>query len=499
MDASKNTRKTFVVLGLCVVGILFAVIFSSPFYIFAQNIAPPKIKNVIVEPVADDSVAISWETDESSGELINYGLNNDYGVFYTAFSEETVHHATLTNLEPSSTYHFRVTSIDDQGNQGVSGNYTFITTGFENIPNIEKVASDEQKALVGKTFSSLEGITDPEALAVIAEQVENVAQDILLPPQLIGPPRVAQITTNSAIVSWTTDRDSNSLVSFSSDADFAGSEDHYSFTQGEPGEFVKEHVVHLIGLDPNTQYHFRISSEDKLGLKGEGTDEVFKTRSLLPTVQSIDIVKIEETSVTIAWYTDGPASGVIDYTNLFSGEVRSEGSPELLSNHTIRLTDLTFGTTYSAVIRTGNGTGEETISDVFTFTTILDEFPPIISRVNNESTLYPGAETKIQTLVSWVTDEPALCRLFYREGLVATTEGTGLAKEIDFTTDHVQVVSEFLPATVYKFWVVCEDATGNSVRSEDFVLFTPQKEKSIIDIILENFEGTFGWVKNINK
>ena len=33
--------------------------------------------------------------------------------------------------------------------------------------------------------------------------------------------------------------------------------------------------------------------------------------------------------------------------------------------------------------------------------------------------------------------------------------------------------------------------------SEDFVLFTPEKEKSIIDIILENFEGAFGWIKNI--
>ena len=67
----------------------------------------------------------------------------------------------------------------------------------------------------------------------------------------------------------------------------------------------------------------------------------------------------------------------------------------------------------------------------------------------------------------------------------------------DPTIDHVRVVTEFLPSTVYKFWVSCEDRSGNDVRTEDFVLFTPEKEKSIIDIILENFEGTFGWVKNI--
>jgi len=52
---------------------------------------------------------------------------------------------------------------------------------------------------------------------------------------------------------------------------------------------------------------------------------------------------------------------------------------------------------------------------------------------------------------------------------------------------------------VYKFALICADQVGNSVQSEDFVLFTPAKEKNIIDIIIENFQGTFGWVKNIGK
>jgi hypothetical protein len=74
-----------------------------------------------------------------------------------------------------------------------------------------------------------------------------------------------------------------------------------------------------------------------------------------------------------------------------------------------------------------------------------------------------------------------------------------MAKNTSPASEHVRVVTEFLPSTVYKFWVECDDRSDNSERSEDFVLFTPEKEKSIIDIILENFEGTFGWVKNIGK
>jgi hypothetical protein len=31
------------------------------------------------------------------------------------------------------------------------------------------------------------------------------------------------------------------------------------------------------------------------------------------------------------------------------------------------------------------------------------------------------------------------------------------------------------------------------------VLITPDKQKSIVDVILQNFQGTFGWVNNIGK
>jgi hypothetical protein len=117
--------------------------------------------------------------------------------------------------------------------------------------------------------------------------------------------------------------------------------------------------------------------------------------------------------------------------------------------------------------------------------------------VSNESTLYPSADAKVQTIVSWTTDEQSYCQFYYREGMVGDANTLGEEKEP--RTDHVQVVVEFLPSTVYQFWVECRDESRNKTKSENFVLFTPNKEKSIIDIILENFQGTFGWVKNIGK
>ena len=74
-----------------------------------------------------------------------------------------------------------------------------------------------------------------------------------------------------------------------------------------------------------------------------------------------------------------------------------------------------------------------------------------------------------------------------------------LPEETGMLMKHVQVVTEFSPATAYRFYVRCKDRNENSAQSEDFVLFTPQREKSIVDIIMENFQGTFGWVSNIGK
>jgi hypothetical protein len=133
------------------------------------------------------------------------------------------------------------------------------------------------------------------------------------------------------------------------------------------------------------------------------------------------------------------------------------------------------------------------------FFTIRDIVPPAIAKVNNESTLFPSEDVKIQTIISWETDEPSFCQVHYTQGLVlaAGEQGDVLPLESNPLTSHTQVIVGFAPATVYKFWMLCHDEADNEARSEDYVLITPVKEKSIIDIILENFQGTFGWLKNI--
>jgi hypothetical protein len=165
----------------------------------------------------------------------------------------------------------------------------------------------------------------------------------------------------------------------------------------------------------------------------------------------------------------------------------------------MKISDLTLGTRYAAFVIAENAGGDRVKSNPIMFITVRDTAPPIISNVTNESTLFPGGEARIQTIIEWDTDEPSYCSLSYREGISGGIDPSIIAPEdVSFSETHVQVITDFAPATVYQFWVTCGDEAGNSVDSENFVLFTPIQEKNIIDIIIENFESTFGWIKNIS-
>jgi hypothetical protein len=460
---------------------------------------PPKLSNIVITQPSSTSTLVSWETDENADSEVNYGLDKNYGIARDPFPNKKKHTVMITDMEPSMIYHLRIGSADDGGNQALSGDYIVTTKSVMNTKELDKIPVEE-RVYVERAIASIKQIKSKEGLVVVTDVLREQIQREVLPPAIIGNSRIDEVGIDYAIISWRTDQDTGSTVKYARESEYReGEDDPYTTEAGDSTEQVKEHKVRITGLTPGTTYHFRVEAEGELGLKSQSLDNVFTTKALLPSIISFRTIKVEEDSAVLSWSTSIPAAGTVEYIDTKTKEAKLVGQPTMASAHTLKIAGLRLGARYSAMVKAENALGEFVKSNIIYFTTVRDIAPPLISKVSNESTLYPSADAKVQTIVSWTTDEPAYCQFFFREGLNPQIEPMGNGEEKEPRTNHVQVVVEFQPSTVYQFWVDCRDKANNKTTSEKFVLFTPNKEKSIIDIILENFSGTFGWIKNIGK
>lgn len=467
----------------------------------AQNTTPPEISKVQVTSVTDRGFTINWETDENADSAINYGLQPDLGIVRVPVPDRKLHSITLDSLEPGRTYYFRVISADVEGNQGISADYRVQVSGAPQTGENEGRGSSglptgsPTPLTTDEIIEEIKTITDAQALKEILNEVVKAVQGITEDLTIIGPPTVIPETT-TALVRWTTDREATSEVIFSPTTGFDGS--NYQYSQNSTGAPTTDHEIRLIGLEPFTDYSFRVRSTDSFDITGESQNFTFKTKASLPDIRNLRVLKVEENAATLAWETTVPAKALVEFQDQTTGIQNSVGRPTLATTHQMRLSDLTLGTRYVAYVISENSGGDRVRSQPIQFITVRDTASPIIANVTNESTLFPGSESRIQTIVEWVTDEPASCTMTYREGVAGGTDPIVREKErVEYNAKHVEVIVDFAPATVYQFWLNCTDQAGNDVQSENFVLFTPIQEKNIIDLILENFQSTFGWVKNI--
>lgn len=485
----------------------------------AQDSEAPVISDVEVATVTDTSVTIKWKTDEVADSIINYGLKEDYGIVRIPTVDRTEHEIVLDELEPGRTYYFRVVSSDEEGNQGISADYKVVTSGNPVADGSGQADADGQGqgSQAGEGSSSqtttesttqtetqtveeitqqIQEIKDPEQLEEILNETVKAIQGVTEDLTIIGPPTVI-VETTSATIKWTTDREADSEVFFSPSESYTVG--NFEFSQASTQGPTKDHEIRIIGLEPFTEYTFKVASTDGLGITGESRDFTFKTKASLPEIRNLRILKVQENSATLAWDTTVPAKALIEYQDLTTGVQNSKGRPTYATTNQMEIEGLTLGTRYVAFVIAENAGGDRVKSNPITFITVKDTAPPFISNVTNESTLFPGDEVRIQSIIEWRTDEPAFCTVTYREGVAGGVDPVVVESEDrSFAEKHVEVIIDFAAATVYQFWLNCEDEAGNAVQSENFVLFTPVKEKNIIDIIIENFESSFGWVKNIS-
>ncbi len=388
---------------------------------------PPNILNVNSFP-SYSTATIMWETDENADSLVEYGKIPGLGMIKENEGEFGKDHSvTLTNLEPGTTYYFRVNSTDASNNTNHSIVATFITT---NEP------------------------TDP--------------------PDITQGPDELDKTETSVTIEWKTNKPTNSVLSYRTEL-----EDWKAIPEPQD-QYQIDHSIPITGLSPSTQYYYKIEFEDSEGNSDEYIDGAFVTEGppdlTPPGIESgPELIILTDTTATIVWVTDEESDSLVRYgiTDSYGLEEPSDGpTDEYVTIHNITLTDLSHSTTYHYQVesRDTSPNKNEATSGDYTFTTKpkADLTKPKI--IAGPTVLVVGEDT---ATIVWTTDEDSDSVLHY-----GTDDSYGqTVSDPTLVIGHEVTLPGLIPSTPYHFKVRSTDASGNWQESQD-------REFTTLDIII---------------
>ncbi len=101
--------------------------YSDPASI-TPDLTPPTFSNINAGSITENSVTITWTTDEPATSLVRYGEEIAYGSQTTLDPAlVTSHSVPITGLSDGTTYHYQVESTDGSDNTSTSSDRIFDT------------------------------------------------------------------------------------------------------------------------------------------------------------------------------------------------------------------------------------------------------------------------------------------------------------------------------------------------------------------------------------
>ncbi len=184
-------------------------------------------------------------------------------------------------------------------------------------------------------------------------------------PPIISNVKVESVTSTGAVITWQTDEPSTSQVMV---CDPSGS---CTWTELDK-TLVVTHSVSLSGLKPNVNYKFTATSTDAKDNQTVYEGE-FKTlpgaaiASLL--ISGVTVSNITDSSATISWKTDKPASSQVEYGTTDAYGSVTPLDTKLTTSHSMTLSGLSPSMTYHFRVKSKDSSGNEAASSDQTFTT----------------------------------------------------------------------------------------------------------------------------------
>jgi len=438
----------------------------------------PTISNITVEQLGAFGATIKFETDENTTGLVYYGEDSKYGLVAADPVSSRTHAVKVTGLRLGTEYHFQVTASDKEGNTASSADQILKTKFFaESVKDIQSVENASA------------------AQDLIESSIESILPSLI--PPFIEQPRVIDIAESTATITWKTNTNAFGVVSYAPEEAFnAEANNPYGAEVSDLQARTRDHKLNLVGLKSNTRYHYMVKSFTLPQVVGKSDDLTFITKTGTAHPR---IAQTLNNGFRIVWSTDEPASSIVTYKNLRTGEVNQKTDPQKVVDHEILIDNLTPATTYELTISGYNEKDNPIQSgDSLTARTSQDVTPPIISNIKIDNALVPGRNDRVQTVVSWKTDEPTNSLVLYQDGTAgAKADFKQIGDKSSYSTDHNVIITDLKPGQLYRVRIETADQAGNKTQSPVRTIITPRQSESIVDIVIKNFEETFNFLQKI--
>ena len=339
---------------------------------------PVTLSDVTVASVTATSVALAFTTDPAATATVQYGPTTAYGSTVVETAPATSHLVEVTGLNPSTEYHFKVRVSAPGRAVAESPDILATTLGLLTISNLS----------------------------------------------------ATEISSKAATINWTTN------VAASASVRYGLSPAELGAPMTVPGVST-EHSATLTGLQPNTSYVVEVESTAP-GYAPAKAQLTFQTLPAISITSGPTVANITGTSAVVSWTTDVAGSSVVEY-GVGESLTQSAGDPNASeTTHTVALSGLTPGTTYSFRVVTQAAGFDSAVSQVSTFSTLA----PVAATTPVVSGLQPT-----NARISFTTDVPAVATLEYGVGGVLDKTQT----ETTPSTSHVFELTGLTPKTKYDY------------------------------------------------
>lgn len=178
-------------------------------------------------------------------------------------------------------------------------------------------------------------------------------------------------TATGAVVSWTTNATSTSLIEYATSTLATAT----NIMTKADSAFVTSHSLTLVDLEPAKVYYYKLTSVDAQSRKVVSELKTFTTAALPDTTAPVisDIVVTgAATSTEISWATNELSYSAVEYATTTLATATNKlviSNPAFVTTHQISLTGLSASTTYYYLLKSVDSSGNTATTSETTFVT----------------------------------------------------------------------------------------------------------------------------------